>query len=91
MQFSGYWVSAADSSLEVSSSTFDETELSHHSNCQEAWQNDDPGLAHGFIDSAAMLDEVCRRLVQWVLSNALSRKRVFIAQADAGDRISFHN
>lgn len=63
MQFQGFWVSPADGRVEVSTATFDETELSDHSNWQEAWQNDDPNPAHGYIDPLAVLQDVSRRLV----------------------------
>lgn len=91
MKFQNFQVSPADSSLKVSISTFDEADLSNHSNCQEALQKGEPSLAHGFIDTFAMLDEVCRRLVQSALSHALSQKRVSIAQADAGYEIPLHH
>lgn len=64
MRFEGYWVTGRGSEVEVSAAWFDDTELSEDSGWTEAWQNEDPDLPAGFIRSAAMIEEVCRRLAQ---------------------------
>ncbi len=63
MRFDGNWVSADASNIEVSIGDFDDTDLSDHSDWKEAWQNEDPGYAHGFIDPLTMLQDVCKRIV----------------------------
>ncbi|WP_252258612.1 hypothetical protein [Erythrobacter aurantius] len=63
VRFSGYWVSSDQGKVEVSAGEFDETDLSAHSDWQEAWQNEDPEIAHGFIDPLSMLHDVSKRVV----------------------------
>jgi len=55
MRFGGYWVSAERDNLEVVVGEFDDTDLSDHSDWTEAWQNEDPGYAHGFLDPLPIL------------------------------------
>jgi hypothetical protein len=62
MRFSGYWVSADRDKPEVTAGEFDDTELSDHSDWQEAWQNEDPELAHGFLDPLTMLHDISKRI-----------------------------
>jgi hypothetical protein len=62
MRFPGFWVANDGGPVRVSTYVFDDTELSDHSNWKEAWQNEDPGLPHGFVDPLAALQEICRRL-----------------------------
>ncbi|MEJ6010461.1 hypothetical protein [Novosphingobium aquae] len=63
MKFQGVWVSSDQGKVSIAASDFDETELSDHSNWQEAWQNDDPDAPHGYLDSLAMLQDISRRIV----------------------------
>ena len=63
MRFNGYWVSADASNLEVSIGDFDDTDLSDHSDWKEAWQNEDPEYAHGFLDPLTMLQDVSKRII----------------------------
>ncbi len=62
MRFSGYWVSGDQGKIEVSAGVFDDTDLSDHSDWQEAWQNEDPEYAHGFLDPLSMLHDVSKRI-----------------------------
>jgi hypothetical protein len=62
MRFNGYWVSADASKLEVSAGEFDDTDLSDHSGWKEAWQNEDPEHAHGFLDPLAMLHDLSKKI-----------------------------
>lgn len=63
MKFQGFWVSSEQDKVSIATCDFDETELSDHSNWQEAWQNEDPEESHGYLDSLAMLQDVSRRIV----------------------------
>ncbi len=63
MRFDGYWVSADASSLEVSVGDFDDTDLSDYSDWKEAWQNEDPEYAHGFLDPLTMLQDISKRII----------------------------
>lgn len=58
----GYWVSAERDNLEVAVGEFDDTELSDHSDWKEAWQNEDPECAHGFLDPLAMLHDLSKKI-----------------------------
>ena len=62
MRFGGYWVSAERDNLEVVVGEFDDTDLSDHSDWTEAWQNEDPGYAHGFLDPLTMLHDLSKRI-----------------------------
>ena len=62
MQFRGYWVHSTDTGVKITSAMLDETELSSASNWQEAWQNEDPDVPHGYIDCLSMLHDVSRRI-----------------------------
>ena len=62
MRFWGYWVSAERGKIEVTAGEFDETELSDHSDWKEAWQNEDPDDAHGFLDPLTMLHDISKRI-----------------------------
>lgn len=63
MRFNGYWVSADASNPEVSIGDFDDTDLSDHSDWKEAWQNEDPEYAHGFLDPLTMLQDISKRII----------------------------
>jgi hypothetical protein len=63
MRFDGFWVSAHPSKLEVCIGGFDDTELSVESDWREAWQNEDPEYAHGFLDPLTMLQDVSKRII----------------------------
>jgi hypothetical protein len=63
VRFLGYWVSAERGKIEVTAGEFDETDLSDHSDWQEAWQNADPVYPHGFLDPLAMLHDVSKKIV----------------------------
>jgi hypothetical protein len=63
MRFDGFWVSADPSKLEVCIGEFDDTELSVESDWREAWQNEDPEYAHGFLDPLTMLQDVSKRII----------------------------
>lgn len=63
MRFDGYWVSADTSNLEVCIGDFDDTDLSVESDWKEAWQNEDPEYAHGFLDPLTMLQDVSKRII----------------------------
>lgn len=63
MRFDGYWVSADATDLEVCIGDFDDTDLSVQSDWKEAWQNEDPEYAHGFIDPLTMLQDVSKRII----------------------------
>lgn len=58
VRFSGYWVSSNQGKIEVSAGEFDDTDLSDHSDWQEAWQNEDPDYPHGFLDPLTMLHDI---------------------------------
>jgi hypothetical protein len=62
VRFWGYWVSAERDNLEVAAGEFDDTELSDHSDWKEAWQNEDPEYAHGFIDPLTMLHDLSKKI-----------------------------
>ena len=62
MRFWGYWVSAERDDLEVVAGEFDDTDLSDHSDWKEAWQNEDPEYAHGFLDPLTMLHDLSKRI-----------------------------
>ncbi len=62
MRFGGYWVSAERDNLEVAAGEFDDTDLSDHSDWTEAWQNEDPEYAHGFLDPLTMLHDLSKRI-----------------------------
>jgi hypothetical protein len=62
VQFTGYWVSGFENNVTVIRDTFDETDLTEVSNWTRAMQNEDPNLAHGFINPIEMLADVCRRI-----------------------------
>ena len=62
MRFGGYWVSAERDNLEVVAGEFDDTDLSDHSDWTEAWQNEDPGYSHGFLDPLTMLHDLSKRI-----------------------------
>ena len=62
MRFWGYWVSAVRGKIEVTGGEFDETDLSDHSDWQEAWQNEDPEYPHGFLDPLTMLHDISQRI-----------------------------
>jgi hypothetical protein len=63
MRFPGYWVSEHEGEIEVSAAEFDDTDLSDHSDWKEAWQNEDPDFAHGFVDPLTMLHSVSKKVV----------------------------
>ena len=62
MRFGGYWVSAGRDNLEVAAGEFDDTDLSDHSDWKEAWQNDDQGQPHGFLDPLTMLHDLSKKI-----------------------------
>lgn len=62
MRFWGYWVSAVRGKIEVTAGEFDDTQLSDHSDWQEAWQNEDPDYPHGFLDPLTMLHDVSKKI-----------------------------
>lgn len=62
VRFGGYWVSAERDNLEVSAGEFDDTDLSDHSDWTEAWQNEDPEYAHGFVDPLTMLHDLSKKI-----------------------------
>lgn len=62
VRFLGYWVSAERDNLEVSVGEFDDTDLSDHSDWTEAWQNEDPEYAHGFLDPLTMLHDLSKKI-----------------------------
>jgi hypothetical protein len=63
VRFDGYWVSADASNLEVCIGDFDDTDLSVQSDWKEAWQNEDPEYAHGFLDPLTMLQDISKRII----------------------------
>jgi len=62
VRFSGYWVSSDQGKIEVSAREFDDTDLSDHSDWKEAWQNEDPEFAHGYLDPLTMLHDVSMKI-----------------------------
>ena len=62
MRFEGYWVSAERDNLEVSAGEFDDTDLSDHSDWKEAWQNEDLGHSHGFLDPLTILHDLSKKI-----------------------------
>lgn len=62
VRFEGYWVSAERDNLEVVAGEFDDTDLSDHSDWKEAWQNEDPGHSHGFLDPLTMLHDLSKKI-----------------------------
>lgn len=62
MRFWGYWVSAERDNLEVAAGEFDDTDLSDRSDWKEAWQNEDPAYAHGFLDPLTMLHDLSKKI-----------------------------
>jgi hypothetical protein len=62
MRFGGYWVSAGRDNLEVAAGEVDDTDLSDHSDWKEAWQNDDQGQPHGFLDPLTMLHDLSKKI-----------------------------
>lgn len=73
MRFSGFWVSSDQGKIEVAAGEFDDTDLSDHSGWQEAWQNEGPDFAHGFIDPLSMLHDVSKRIVGTIDTAELER------------------
>lgn len=62
VRFGGYWVSAVRGKIEVTAGEFDDTDLSDHSAWKEAWQNEDPEDAHGFVDPLTMLHDISKKI-----------------------------
>lgn len=62
MRFSGYWVSSDQGKIEVTAGEFDDTDLSDHSDWQEAWQNEAPDYPHGFLDPLTMLHDISKKI-----------------------------
>lgn len=61
MQIPGYWVSGFGENVTVEPTVFDDTELSEPSEWREAWENDDPAAAHGFVERSAAIEDALRR------------------------------
>jgi hypothetical protein len=62
LRFGGYLVSAERDNLEVVAGEFDDTDLSDHSDWKEAWQNEDQGQPHGFLDPLTMLHDLSKKI-----------------------------
>jgi hypothetical protein len=73
MRFDGFWVTNDQGKVEVSAGEFDDTDLSDHSDWQEAWQNEDPEFAHGFIDPLSMLHNVSEKIIGKVDADELTK------------------
>jgi hypothetical protein len=63
MRFPGYWAAENEGLIEVRAAEFDDTDLSDYSDWKEAWQNEDPDFAHGFVDPLTMLHSVSKKVV----------------------------
>ncbi len=75
MQLPGYWVSNAESTIEVSVGKFDDTDLSDVSNWTEAWQNEEGDSPHGFLDPLTMLQNVSHKIVGQMSANEIDEAR----------------
>lgn len=76
MRFDGFWVTNDQGKVEVSAGEFDDTDLSDHSDWQEAWQNEDPEFAHGFIDPLSMLHNVSEKIIGKVDADELTKAKI---------------
>lgn len=76
MRFDGFWVTNDQGKVEVSAGEFDDTDLSDHSDWQEAWQNEDPEFAHGFIDPLSMLHNVSEKIIGKVDEDELTKAKI---------------
>ncbi len=62
MQFPGFWISGDAHEIVITSTNFDDTELTEHSDWKAAHQNDDPALPHGFVQWEDAVLDMQRRL-----------------------------
>ena len=76
VRFWGYWVEAVRGRIEVAVGEFDDTDLSAHSDWQEAWQNEDPNYPHGFLDPLTMLHDVSQRITGEIDATVLRENRI---------------